>query len=809
MTDTFDVYHKWLGIPPKDQPPHHYRLLGVEAFEADLDVISAAADQRMVFLRSFKTGKHAAAAEGLLNEISAARVALLDPQRKAAYDAQLRQRTPGAAMPYGGATKPPRLPGAPARKFAELNARQEVALASPELPGVAPSASEKAVIASAVPPQLAASIAQAQAALANKPLPGPLPTAQRPPRLPMGPTAVESLPELTPLADASAGQPQASPAANFDLAGAIQGGLLFLLKLPWLITCWLVRAADHALLSLAGQDNHILHNFLRVTVPLVMCVALGVGTYYAGRYALRELAKGPANDPPTPPPALAHVVKPLDSGNAKNLPPSDTPSPIEESVPQPPDATPAIDPLAQLVLPPRAGPKQSHSYSLAALLEQLTLAENAAQLMNIAAAPGLDNSGEKRSSAEQATTLMNRLAHILTFSEPLPAEHAAKLDELLAALTDTSRKRHIIGTFAGISFRKTKRPSDGLFLVGTVRGSQSYDGVSHCDVELDSNSERLVSVYGNADALVEYKVGDIVVLLGEIFDHPRQDLIGYSGPDQPIVWQGYAKVIGPVSAEPLTVVENVPDPQPSVDPADPVELTEPPDDVAALIEAAKGEWQARRVLAVPITHPRLGAWIAQGLVRRDTKRSWGPEQIEGEPDTQGFGDITTAWASGSQDDQVEWLELGYGEAVVPEEIHVYETYNPGALSAIVGITEDGRNVQLWRGRDPTQPGSGGGISKIRVRERAAVNRLRLTIQSDHVPGWNEIDAVGIVDADGRTHWAVAAAASSTYASGKEPDFLLDEEALRSQLGPHLADIVLKDLRDNSGARPRRPSRREK
>ena len=30
----FDPYHKWLGIPPKQQPPDHYRLLGVErAFE--------------------------------------------------------------------------------------------------------------------------------------------------------------------------------------------------------------------------------------------------------------------------------------------------------------------------------------------------------------------------------------------------------------------------------------------------------------------------------------------------------------------------------------------------------------------------------------------------------------------------------------------------------------------------------------------------------------------------------------------------------------------------------------------------------
>jgi hypothetical protein len=29
MSD-FDPYYHWLGIAPKDQPPNHYRLLGVE-----------------------------------------------------------------------------------------------------------------------------------------------------------------------------------------------------------------------------------------------------------------------------------------------------------------------------------------------------------------------------------------------------------------------------------------------------------------------------------------------------------------------------------------------------------------------------------------------------------------------------------------------------------------------------------------------------------------------------------------------------------------------------------------------------------
>ena len=34
---TFDPYHKWLGILPEEQPPNHYRLLGIVDFESDED----------------------------------------------------------------------------------------------------------------------------------------------------------------------------------------------------------------------------------------------------------------------------------------------------------------------------------------------------------------------------------------------------------------------------------------------------------------------------------------------------------------------------------------------------------------------------------------------------------------------------------------------------------------------------------------------------------------------------------------------------------------------------------------------------
>ncbi len=90
MSSSFDPYHKWLGISPADQPANHYRLLGISNFENDPDVIEAGADQRMLMLRSHQSGKHATHSQKLLNEISKAKIVLLDPQRRAAYDAELR-----------------------------------------------------------------------------------------------------------------------------------------------------------------------------------------------------------------------------------------------------------------------------------------------------------------------------------------------------------------------------------------------------------------------------------------------------------------------------------------------------------------------------------------------------------------------------------------------------------------------------------------------------------------------------------------------------------------------------------------------
>lgn len=102
MGEGFDPYHKWLGIPPAEQPPHHYRLLGIAVFESDPDVIEHAADRQMTHVRSLATGKYAQHTQKLLNELAAAKVCLLSSKKKAAYDEELRARMCAQQVAAGG-----------------------------------------------------------------------------------------------------------------------------------------------------------------------------------------------------------------------------------------------------------------------------------------------------------------------------------------------------------------------------------------------------------------------------------------------------------------------------------------------------------------------------------------------------------------------------------------------------------------------------------------------------------------------------------------------------------------------------------
>jgi hypothetical protein len=168
---------------------------------------------------------------------------------------------------------------------------------------------------------------------------------------------------------------------------------------------------------------------------------------------------------------------------------------------------------------------------------------------------------------------------------------------------------------------------------------------------------------------------------------------------------------------------------------------------------------------------RPGVTLIVSESETGSARSWSSRQVLGPPNTPQPGDVGTAWASSTTDGQVEWLELTYATAVVPRSVKVYESYNPGALFKVVAYRQsDGAPVTAWEGKDPTPVTAtiAVGVSEVPLAADFPVQKVRIYLDSAKVPGWNEIDAVGLVDRNGDVQWAAHCKASSVYGQTAPP-----------------------------------------
>ncbi len=88
--EDFDAYHLWLGIPPDEQPPSYYRLLGLRLFEENVEVIRNSADRQRSHVKRLGINQYEQRGQEMLNEIEMAKICLLRPEKRQAYDEKLR-----------------------------------------------------------------------------------------------------------------------------------------------------------------------------------------------------------------------------------------------------------------------------------------------------------------------------------------------------------------------------------------------------------------------------------------------------------------------------------------------------------------------------------------------------------------------------------------------------------------------------------------------------------------------------------------------------------------------------------------------
>lgn len=236
-SEEFDPYRKWLGIPPSEQPPNYYRLLGIALFEEDPDVIQNAADRQMAHVRTFKMSRYAGESQKLLNELSAAKVCLLTPDDKFEYDAHLHvELAPPEAVPVR-APEPQTPPPPPLGVVPPAMAEPPPPAAPPTVvpsigrlginigPRIAPPVLEPTPVAVGAPVGVPVAVAATPVALAVTPVataaPAPVataPVAIAPAGVAAGTAVLPGRPVPVPLA------PVAEPSASPDVNPVVRSG---------------------------------------------------------------------------------------------------------------------------------------------------------------------------------------------------------------------------------------------------------------------------------------------------------------------------------------------------------------------------------------------------------------------------------------------------------------------------------------------------------------------------------------------------------------------------------------------------------
>jgi hypothetical protein len=165
---------------------------------------------------------------------------------------------------------------------------------------------------------------------------------------------------------------------------------------------------------------------------------------------------------------------------------------------------------------------------------------------------------------------------------------------------------------------------------------------------------------------------------------------------------------------------------------------------------AAGEYRAH-LAALARRPPELApplpdvTWAAsvRAFSTQYTADSWSAGKVLGPPDAPpGGGDSANAWASTEADTGAEFLEVAFAAPQRMNGVEILESFNPGAVSRVELLLADGGRAVVH-----DAPGAPAALPQLRRRIDFActaqpVIGVRVTIDSQRVPGWNEIDAIG-------------------------------------------------------------------
>ena len=142
-----------------------------------------------------------------------------------------------------------------------------------------------------------------------------------------------------------------------------------------------------------------------------------------------------------------------------------------------------------------------------------------------------------------------------------------------------------------------------------------------------------------------------------------------------------------------------------------------------------------------------GQWAIQAKASSsyqdaEGEAAWSANQATGAPNVERYADDGKAWTSKSPDGGIEWLDLTFPKAVFATEVRIRESCGSGAVIKVEVFDDKGTPHTVWAGNDPTKELNYFPVKFDKTTYKT--DRVKVTLATNVVPGWNEVDAVQLV-----------------------------------------------------------------
>jgi hypothetical protein len=181
--------------------------------------------------------------------------------------------------------------------------------------------------------------------------------------------------------------------------------------------------------------------------------------------------------------------------------------------------------------------------------------------------------------------------------------------------------------------------------------------------------------------------------------------------------------------------------------AAPAAASAPAEDPEALAKRQKIEYALNEEKIATDPHGQWASEATASTTYQDAKanENYAANQATGAPNVIGYGDNPQAWAPKEADAGIEWLQVGFVKPVNATGIRIRQNVGGGAIIKVELLDDKGDRHTIFEGSDAEKYDEyHQWFTRTFDKTAYVVKGAKITLATNAVSGWNEIDAVQLL-----------------------------------------------------------------